>query len=366
MTGVTKAHDKKVVLKDIYLSYFYGAKIGVLGLNGSGKSSLLKILGRRRQAVRGADQPRAGVHDRVPGAGAAPDGGQDRQAVRRGGGGADAGAAGRVRADQRKVRRADGRRRDDGPAGEAGGRAGKAGRGQRLGPGRAAGDGDGRPAVPAGGRRRGQPVRRRAAARRPRAAAADQAGRADPGRADEPLGRRDGRVAGAAPQAVRGDGHRGHPRLPATSWTETWPGWILELDRGHGIPTKGNYTAYLEAKKARMEIEEKQASARQKSAGPGAGVGPPGGQGPGRQEQGPAGQVRGDGQPGPAGDGEAGRDLHPARPALGRAGDHGREADQGVRRQAAAERRRLRPAAQRHRRHHRAQRGGQERRSSAW
>ncbi len=44
MAGVTKAHDKKVVLKDIYLSYFYGAKIGVLGLNGSGKSSLLKIL----------------------------------------------------------------------------------------------------------------------------------------------------------------------------------------------------------------------------------------------------------------------------------------------------------------------------------
>src|SRR5580704_17353105 len=44
MIGVSKAHDKKVVLKDIYLSYFYGAKIGVLGLNGSGKSSLLKIL----------------------------------------------------------------------------------------------------------------------------------------------------------------------------------------------------------------------------------------------------------------------------------------------------------------------------------
>src|SRR3954447_25005637 len=44
MIGVSKAYDKKVVLKDIYLSYFYGAKIGVLGLNGSGKSSLLKIL----------------------------------------------------------------------------------------------------------------------------------------------------------------------------------------------------------------------------------------------------------------------------------------------------------------------------------
>ncbi len=44
MVGVSKLYDKKAVLKDIYLSYFYGAKIGVIGLNGSGKSSLLRIL----------------------------------------------------------------------------------------------------------------------------------------------------------------------------------------------------------------------------------------------------------------------------------------------------------------------------------
>jgi energy-dependent translational throttle protein EttA len=44
MIGVSKFYDKKQVLKDIYLSYFYGAKIGVIGLNGSGKSSLLRIL----------------------------------------------------------------------------------------------------------------------------------------------------------------------------------------------------------------------------------------------------------------------------------------------------------------------------------
>jgi len=44
MVGVSKYYDKKPVLKDIYLSYFYGAKIGVIGLNGSGKTSLLRIL----------------------------------------------------------------------------------------------------------------------------------------------------------------------------------------------------------------------------------------------------------------------------------------------------------------------------------
>src|SRR5213594_2766676 len=44
MVGVSRYFDKKAVLKDIYLSYFYGAKIGVIGLNGSGKSTLLRIL----------------------------------------------------------------------------------------------------------------------------------------------------------------------------------------------------------------------------------------------------------------------------------------------------------------------------------
>ncbi len=44
MVQVSKYYDKKPVLKDISLSYFYGAKIGVLGLNGTGKSTLLRIL----------------------------------------------------------------------------------------------------------------------------------------------------------------------------------------------------------------------------------------------------------------------------------------------------------------------------------
>ncbi len=44
MQGVTKTVQKKTILKDIWVSYYYGAKIGVLGLNGSGKSTLLRLM----------------------------------------------------------------------------------------------------------------------------------------------------------------------------------------------------------------------------------------------------------------------------------------------------------------------------------
>ncbi len=60
MVGVGKSYDKRIVLKDIYLSYFYGAKIGVIGLNGSGKSSLLRILA-------GVDREFSGEANLAPG-----------------------------------------------------------------------------------------------------------------------------------------------------------------------------------------------------------------------------------------------------------------------------------------------------------
>ena len=53
MVGVSKFHDKRAVLKDIYLSFFYGAKIGVLGLNGSGKSSLLRVISGQDKDING-------------------------------------------------------------------------------------------------------------------------------------------------------------------------------------------------------------------------------------------------------------------------------------------------------------------------
>lgn len=55
MNGVCKVlpHNNKVILKDIYLSFFYGAKIGIIGLNGSGKSTLMKIIAGVEKSYRG-------------------------------------------------------------------------------------------------------------------------------------------------------------------------------------------------------------------------------------------------------------------------------------------------------------------------
>jgi ATPase subunit of ABC transporter with duplicated ATPase domains len=54
MIGVGKVYPpNKQVLRDIYLSFFYGAKIGVLGLNGAGKSTLLRIIARVEQDYHG-------------------------------------------------------------------------------------------------------------------------------------------------------------------------------------------------------------------------------------------------------------------------------------------------------------------------
>lgn len=55
MSGVSKTYQgtNKTVLKDIYLSFFYGAKIGILGLNGSGKSTLLKIIAGAEKSYQG-------------------------------------------------------------------------------------------------------------------------------------------------------------------------------------------------------------------------------------------------------------------------------------------------------------------------
>ncbi len=61
MINVSKFYDHKPVLKDISLSYFYGAKIGVIGLNGSGKSTLLRILAGIDTEIEGRTSISAGL-----------------------------------------------------------------------------------------------------------------------------------------------------------------------------------------------------------------------------------------------------------------------------------------------------------------
>ncbi|HIG74520.1 MAG TPA: ATP-binding cassette domain-containing protein, partial [Bacteroidetes bacterium] len=62
MVGVSKSYRPgQFVLKDIYLSFYYGAKIGVLGLNGAGKSSLLRIIAGLDDKYDGTIQSEKGI-----------------------------------------------------------------------------------------------------------------------------------------------------------------------------------------------------------------------------------------------------------------------------------------------------------------
>src|SRR5690554_2112741 len=63
MSRVSKVvPPKKTILKDISLSFFPGAKIGVLGLNGAGKSTLLRIMAGVDKEYEGEARPLAGIH----------------------------------------------------------------------------------------------------------------------------------------------------------------------------------------------------------------------------------------------------------------------------------------------------------------
>lgn len=61
MKGLAKTYGQKTVLNNIYLSFYYGAKIGVLGLNGSGKSTLLRVMAGLEKEFRGEAFPMPGI-----------------------------------------------------------------------------------------------------------------------------------------------------------------------------------------------------------------------------------------------------------------------------------------------------------------
>jgi ATP-binding cassette ChvD family protein len=260
MMGVNKSYNSQKIIKDISLSYYYGAKIGVLGLNGSGKSTLLKIMAGLDKEYNGetilSDGYSVGFLEQEPlvdcdktvrevveegvqetvdllkefeeinAAFADPDADMeklcDRQAV-----------------VQDKLDALD--------AWELDSKLDLAMDALRCPP------GDARVGVLSGGEKR-RVALCRLLLQKP-----------DILLLDEPTNHLDAETVGWLEQHLQ----RYEGTIIAVThdryFLDNVAGWILELDRGHGIPWKGNYSSWLEQKQERLRKEEKTESNRQKT-----------------------------------------------------------------------------------------------------
>src|SRR5437763_7435389 len=260
MVGVSKFHGKKQVLKEIYLSYFYGAKIGVIGLNGSGKSSLLRILAGEDKDHLGEtvlspgytvgflqQEPRLdddktvrendeqGVQpvidllkefDEINNAFGDPDADMDKLMDRQAKVQDKLDAAGAWDLDSKLEMAMDALRC---PPGET-------------------------PiAILSGGEKR-RVALCRLLLQQPDILLLDEPTNHLDAESVEWLEKHLQKYAGTVIAVT-------HDRY----FLDNVAGWILELDRGHGIPFKGNYSSWLEQKKTRLEQEEKSESQRQKT-----------------------------------------------------------------------------------------------------
>ncbi len=262
MIGVSKRHEKKQILKDIYLSYFYGAKIGVLGLNGSGKSTLLRILA-------GVDKDYEGQISLQPGFTVGfleqepqlDDTLTVRQAVEQGkqesidllkeferinerlGENLSDDEMTKLLEDQGRVQE----RLDALNAWELETQLEVAMDALRC------PDGDKPVKVLSGGERR-RVALCRLLLREP-----------DVLLLDEPTNHLDAESVGWLELHLQRYAGTVIAVTHDRYFLDNVAGWILELDRGRGIPWKGNYSSWLEQKDARLKVEEKTESARQRA-----------------------------------------------------------------------------------------------------
>ncbi len=259
--GVSKSHRPgEFVLKDIYLSFYYGAKIGVLGLNGAGKSTLLKIIAgldpKYDGTIQAAPAISFGYLAQEP---ELDDAKTVREIVEEGAAEAvalvkeyEAVSAGFAEPDadfdalmekqgklQEKIDQLD--------AWDIDSKLEMAAGALRCPP------GDTPVSVLSGGERR-RVALVRLLLQRP-----------DVLLLDEPTNHLD------AESVAWLEGHLEQYEGTVIAVThdryflDNVAGWILELDRGKGIPFEGNYSSWLEQKSARLAVEEKQASKRQKA-----------------------------------------------------------------------------------------------------
>ena len=262
MTGVTKFFEKKPVFRDISLSYFFGAKIGVLGLNGSGKSTLLKIMAGEDQEFDGsisqvpgytlgylAQEPRLDEHLTV------------QECVMQ--------AAAGMKALLEEYDDTFIKVSETGDPKEQERILARQGEIQSILDARGGWDLDARIEMamealrcpPADAQVAGLSggEKRRVALCRLLLMEPDIL------LLDEPTNHLDADTVGWLERHLQGS--RGtviaitHDRY----FLDNVAGWILELDRGRGIPWKGNYSSWLEQKRKRLEAEDKQSAARTRS-----------------------------------------------------------------------------------------------------
>lgn len=260
MIGVGKVHKpNKQVLKDVYLSFYYGAKIGVLGLNGAGKSTLLRIIaGLDKDYLGQVTAQKAITFDYLPQEPELDPSRTVKEIVEEGAAETVAllkdyeavnAALGEPDADFDKLLEKQAKlqeRIDHINAWDLESKLEMAMDALRC------PSGDTPVKVLSGGERR-RVALCRLLLKEP-----------DVLLLDEPTNHLDAESVGWL------EHHLGQYKGTVIAVThdryflDNVAGWILELDRGEGIPFQGNYSSWLEQKKARLEVEEKQESKRQR------------------------------------------------------------------------------------------------------
>ena len=260
MVGVGKVHKpNRQVLKDIYLSFFYGAKIGVLGLNGSGKSSLLRIIAGVDKDYIGQVTAQKGITFGYLPQEPELDASKTVKEI------VEEGAAETVKllkdyeAISAKFSEPDAdfdtlleqqaklqERIDHQNAWDIDSKLEQAMDALRCPPGETL------ISVISGGERR-RVALCRLLLQKPDVLLLDEPTNHLDAESVEWLEHHLGQYAGTVIAVT-------HDRY----FLDNVAGWILELDRGEGIPFQGNYSSWLEQKQARLSVEEKQESKRQK------------------------------------------------------------------------------------------------------